>query len=78
MADLYTEISFETSKLVTRSYSTSFSRAVSFLDHDVRDAIYSIYGFVRLADEIVDTFHDFNKQHLLEKFEEDLTNSEKN
>jgi len=78
MADLYTDISFKTSKLVTRSYSTSFSRAVSVLDHDVRDAIYSIYGFVRLADEIVDTFHDFNKQHLLEKFEEDLTNSGKN
>ena len=72
MADLYTDISFKTSKLVTRSYSTSFSRAVSVLDHDVRDAIYSIYGFVRLADEIVDTFHDFNKQHLLEKFEEKL------
>jgi len=78
MADLYTDISFETSKLVTRSYSTSFSRAVSFLDSEIRDAIYSIYGFVRLADEIVDTFHDFNKQYLLEKFEDDLKDSCKN
>ncbi len=78
MADLYTDISFETSRLVTKSYSTSFSKAVSFLDSEIRDAIYSIYGFVRLADEIVDTFHDFNKQYLLEKFEEDLKDSCKN
>ena len=75
MANLYTKISFEISKLVTRSYSTSFSRAVSFLDRDIRDAIYSIYGFVRLADEIVDTFHDFNKIYLLEKFEKDFDDS---
>lgn len=78
MADLYNDVSFKTSKLVTRSYSTSFSRAVSVLDPEIRDAIYSIYGFVRLADEIVDTFHDFNKQYLLEKFEEDLKDSGKN
>ena len=78
MADLYTDISFKTSRLVTRSYSTSFSKAVSFLDSEIRDAIYSIYGFVRLADEIVDTFHDFNKQYLLEKFEDDLKDSCKN
>jgi len=78
MSDLYTDISYGTSKLVTRAYSTSFSKAVSFLDSEIRDAIYSIYGFVRLADEIVDTFHDFNKQYLLEKFEEDLIDSVKN
>jgi len=75
MADLYNDVSFKTSELITRSYSTSFSKAVSFLDSEIRDAIYSIYGFVRLADEIVDTFHDFNKQYLLEKFEEDLRDS---
>jgi 15-cis-phytoene synthase len=69
MLTLYRSVSFETSKLVTTIYSTSFSRAVSFLDHEIRDAIYSIYGFVRLADEIVDTFHDFDRQSLIEKFE---------
>lgn len=69
MLSLYNRVSFETSKLVTKNYSTSFSRAVSFLDIEIRDAIYSIYGFVRLADEIVDTFHDFDKHGLLERFE---------
>jgi phytoene/squalene synthetase len=69
MLTLYRSVSFETSKLVTTIYSTSFSRAVSFLDLEIRDAIYSIYGFVRLADEIVDTFHDFDKHSLIEKFE---------
>ena len=69
MLTLYNIVSFEASKLVTTTYSTSFSRAVSFLDHDIRDAIYSIYGFVRLADEIVDTFHDYDKHSLLDSFE---------
>lgn len=69
MLTLYDKVSFEASKLVTTAYSTSFSRAVSFLDPRIRDAIYSIYGFVRLADEIVDTFHDHDKSGLLEKFE---------
>jgi 15-cis-phytoene synthase len=69
MLTLYRSVSFETSKLVTTIYSTSFARAVSFLDLEIRDAIYSIYGFVRLADEIVDTFHDFDKHSLIEKFE---------
>lgn len=78
MADLYNDISFKTSKLVTRSYSTSFSRAVSFLDPEIRDAIYGIYGFVRLADEIADTFHDYDKHYLLEKFEKDFRDSKEN
>jgi len=69
MLTLYRNVSFLTSKLITKTYSTSFSRAVSFLDKDIREAIYSIYGFVRLADEIVDTFHDFDKHNLIEKFE---------
>jgi len=72
MIELYSDISFKSSRLITRLYSTSFSRAVSFLDPEIRDAIYGIYGFVRLADEIVDTFHDFDKQCLLEKFEKDF------
>jgi phytoene/squalene synthetase len=69
MLTLYKDVSFKVSKLFTTTYSTSFSRAVSFLDNDIREAIYSIYGFVRLADEIVDTFHDFDRQSLIEKFE---------
>jgi 15-cis-phytoene synthase len=71
MKQLYNEVSFKSSKLVTRSYSNSFSMAVSSLNHEMQDAIYSIYGFVRLADEIVDTFHDYNKKELLDKFEKD-------
>lgn len=69
MLSIYNNVSFETSKLVTTAYSTSFSRAVSFLDREIRDAIYSIYGFVRLADEIVDTFHDYDKHSLIDRFE---------
>jgi phytoene synthase len=69
MLTLYNKVSFEASRLVTTSYSTSFSRAVGFLDREIRDAIYSIYGFVRLADEIVDTFHDYDKHSLLDRFE---------
>jgi phytoene/squalene synthetase len=72
MLKLYNIVSFEASKLVTTTYSTSFSRAVSFLDHEIRDAVYSIYGFVRLADEIVDTFHEFDKHRLLKNFETDF------
>lgn len=71
MAQLFTEISFRTGRLVTRTYSTSFSTAVLLLDREIRRGIYSIYGFVRLADEIVDSFHDFDKTHLLAKFEDD-------
>ena len=69
--NLYDHVSYETSKLVTKTYSTSFSIAVSFLDAKVQKAIYSIYGFVRYADEIVDTFDQFDKEALLEKFESD-------
>jgi len=72
MTDLYNEISYRTSTLITISYSTSFSSAVRLLDSETQDAIYSIYGFVRLADEIVDTFDDFDKESLLQKFENDF------
>jgi phytoene/squalene synthetase len=71
MKQLYDEVSFLTSQLFTRRYSTSFSIAVQTLSSEIRKAIYSIYGFVRLADEIVDTFHKFDKKDLLEKFEKD-------
>jgi len=68
---LYNKTSVNVSRLVTKSYSTSFSIATSLFEKEMRDAIYSIYGFVRFADEIVDTFHDFDKKYLLEKFESD-------
>jgi phytoene/squalene synthetase len=54
--------------LVTKAYSTSFATAIRLLDKNIRQPIYNIYGFVRYADEIVDTFHDFDKATLLEEF----------
>lgn len=70
--DLFSEIAFKTSKVITQNYSTSFSGAVSLLEKEKQDAIYSIYGFVRFADEIVDTFHQCNQSYFLDKFESDL------
>ncbi len=78
MLKLFNEISYKTSYIVTSSYSTSFASAVRLLDPEIRDAIYSIYGFVRFADEIVDTFHSFNKKELLEKFERDYYEAPEN
>ena len=72
---LYNKTAFKTSEIVTTSYSTSFSYATGLLEKKQRKAIYSIYGFVRFADEIVDTFHKHNKQVLLEQFEIDLYKS---
>jgi phytoene synthase len=60
------------SKIVTNSYSTSFSLAVKMLYKSIQPAIYSIYGFVRYADEVVDTFHDYDKEVLLEEFKNDF------
>lgn len=71
MKALFDETSFKTSRLTTELYSTSFSMGTKFLADDIRDAIYGIYGFVRFADEIVDTFHDYDKPYLLEKFRND-------
>ncbi len=70
--DLFSEIAFKTSKVITQNYSTSFSGAVSLLEKEKQDAIYSIYSFVRFADEIVDTFHQCNQSYFLDKFESDL------
>ena len=64
--------SYKVSELITKQYSTSFSIATSLLEKDKRQAIYAIYGFVRLADEIVDSFHGFDKSYLLQKLNEDL------
>lgn len=71
MIQTFDTLSFRSSKLVTKSYSTSFSLGVAFLHRSLREPIHSIYGFVRLADEIVDTFHDHNKAELLQRFEQD-------
>ena len=71
MKDLYNEVSYECSKLVTKSYSTSFSLGVSLLHRDFIMPVHAIYGFVRFADEIVDTFHTNNKRELLDRFKKD-------
>lgn len=72
MKSLFDTVSFECSKNVTRSYSTSFSSAVKMLAPSIRQDIYNIYGFVRFADEIVDSFHDYKKEDLFDSFEKDL------
>jgi phytoene/squalene synthetase len=71
MQQLYSDVSYGTSRLITRKYSTSFSIAVSWLDPELRKAIYSIYGFVRIADEIVDSFHEYDREKLINLFERD-------
>jgi phytoene/squalene synthetase len=78
MKDLFDKISFDCSRNVTKSYSTSFSSAVKMLAPSIRQDIYNIYGFVRFADEIVDSFHNYNKEDLLVLFEKDLELSLKN
>ncbi|KAA3632676.1 MAG: phytoene/squalene synthase family protein [Bacteroidetes bacterium] len=72
MMSLFDNLAFDCSRKVTHSYSTSFSSAVNMLAPSIRPAIHSIYGFVRFADEIVDTFHKWNKSFLLDKFEKDF------
>jgi len=72
MKKFYDKVTETCSKIVTQSYSTSFSLATKMLDSSIRNHIYNIYGFVRFADEIVDTFHDFPKEELLNRFEKDL------
>ena len=71
MKPLFDKVSIECSRLTTRTYSTSFSLGISFLARPLRDPICAIYGFVRLADEIVDSFHGYQKKELLESFRKD-------
>lgn len=71
MKQLFDNLSLKVSQMTTRSYSTSFSLGIYFLNNRIRPAVYSIYGFVRVADEIVDSFEGYNKKYLLEKFRED-------
>ncbi|MBL8008269.1 MAG: phytoene/squalene synthase family protein [Ignavibacteria bacterium] len=75
---LYNETSFKISSQITKNYSTSFSLAINVFNRELRDSISSVYGFVRLADEIVDSFHEFEKQNLLEELREDFYNSVRN
>ncbi len=71
MINLFHQLSQECSKATTERYSTSFSSAIKLLHSDLRVPIFNIYGFVRFADEIVDTFHQYDKEGLLEEFKRD-------
>ncbi|MVM30710.1 phytoene/squalene synthase family protein [Spirosoma sp. HMF4905] len=71
MMALFDKTALECSKLITERYSTSFTLGIKTLDRKFHFPIYAIYGFVRYADEIVDTFHDFDKKTLLERFKHD-------
>lgn len=71
MLNLYNQVCQECSRLITQRYSTSFSMGIRLFHSRFRSPIYSVYGFVRFADEIVDTFHDYPKATLLKQFRED-------
>ena len=62
MKEIFDEVSLKCSEITTKRYSTSFSLGIKLLDKSIHNPIYSIYGFVRLADEIVDSFHEFEKK----------------
>ncbi|EAP87273.1 phytoene/squalene synthase family protein [Croceibacter atlanticus] len=72
MKSIFDTVSRDCSKAVTNSYSTSFSLASKLLAPSIRQDVYNVYGFVRFADEIVDSFHNYDKETLLNDFEEDL------
>jgi len=78
MKNIFNDVSNNCSKIVTEIYSTSFSLATKMLHNSIRSDIYNIYGFVRFADEIVDTFHQFPKEELFNRFEDDLYYSLRN
>ena len=71
MIQLYHEVSFELSKKLTKSYSTSFSLGIQAFSDEFRNPIYAIYGYVRAADEIVDSFHGYDKTSLMSEFKEE-------
>ncbi|AEE19929.1 phytoene/squalene synthase family protein [Dokdonia sp. 4H-3-7-5] len=75
MKSLFDTVSRSCAKVVTQSYSTSFASATKMLAPSIRQDIYNIYGFVRFADEIVDSFHDYDKALLFERFNQDLKNA---
>ncbi|MDQ2864545.1 MAG: phytoene/squalene synthase family protein [Bacteroidota bacterium] len=68
MMQLFHDVSYQCSRFTTHRYSTSFSSAIKLLHKDLQRPIYNIYGFVRFADEIVDTFHEYDKAELLNEF----------
>ena len=72
MKSIFDAVSKDCSRIITQTYSTSFSMATKMLSNSIRQDIYNIYGFVRLADEIVDSFHDYDKEALFVQFEADL------
>ena len=72
MKSIFDIVSCKTSKLVTKEYSTSFSLATKMLGSSIQQDIYNIYGFVRLADEIVDSFQGYNQEYLFNDFENQL------
>ena len=72
MKNIFDEVSYSCSENVTKTYSTSFSLATRLLSENIRKDIYNIYGFVRFADEIVDSFHEYNKTELFNDFSDDL------
>ena len=75
MKATFDQVSYQCSKIVTESYSTSFALATRMLSNSIRADIYNIYGFVRFADEIVDTFHDYEKEVLFDRFVESFDNA---
>ena len=78
MKKIFDEVSYSCSEKVTKTYSTSFSLATRLLSENIRRDIYNIYGFVRFADEIVDSFHDYDKKELFKDFSIDLSKALKN
>ena len=72
MKALFDKVSYDCSKLVTETYSTSFALATKMLGSSIRSDIYNIYGFVRFADEIVDSFHEYKTEELFKDFEKSL------
>ena len=78
MKSIFDKVSEDSSKIVIKRYSTSFYFSSSLLSKSIRQDIFNIYGFVRLADEIVDTFHEFPKKELLNEFELELWRSIEN
>ena len=75
MKQLFDELSYSVSKITTQKYSTSFSLGILALKPSIRNAIYAIYGFVRLADEIVDSFHEYDKEKLLNRLKIETQNA---
>jgi len=75
MKEIFDDLSARFSKITTKTYSTSFSLGIYFLNKSLHKDIYNIYGFVRFADEIVDSFHGFDKEHLIKRFRNDTVDA---